>query len=144
MDVARDAAQVTRQNLADVLFQHLKGGGTVESGHKVIVAAGHHMPRPDRGTALRQSGDDRHVFAQKHARHPPAGERIRHLQLFMPHGGDPPRQPAAGDGSQVIDQGGDTAIAWIPVDKGKAGLAEGRATSGWRRPTPRPRFGWCA
>ena len=58
-DVAADAHQVTREDLADVLLEHLEGGPPVERDQDVAPRLGNGAVGTDGRAALAQPGDER-------------------------------------------------------------------------------------
>ena len=126
MDVARDARQVVREEIADLVLEHLERRLAVQPGHDVVAPLGHLVHRPDRRTTLGQAGGDGKLGGEQDTGHAAPGELAGNLVERAARRGHAADEKAAGVALDGVEQPLQRRVARIGVDHAEHRVATRR------------------
>ena len=103
VDVAADASQVARQQLADILLEDVERGAAVDELDHVLLGPGDAANRADRRAALRQAGHHGHAAREQHAGDAAFDDTVRNLRMIAARRGETADEKE----TEILRHGGD-------------------------------------
>ncbi len=113
---AGDAAQVARQELADILLEDVERRTSVERHDDVAIGLAHLVRRPDRRATLRQSGGDADFRGEQNAGETALDDTAGDLQRRCARRAQPADEKCRAARRQRLQRLRERRLAWIAVD----------------------------
>ena len=121
MDVAGHPVQVTGQEVAHVLLEHVQRAPPVQAENNVVHTVRDHVAWRDRRASLAQSRRHLHLGREKYSRKAAAGNLFGHVLAFHPRRRQAADQEARGGQGQLLDQTEAVGIARVDVNDAEPG-----------------------
>ena len=121
MDVAGHPVQVTGQEVAHVLLEHVQRAPPVQAENNVVHTVRDHVAWRDRRASLAQSRRHLHLGREKYSRKAAAGNLFGHVLAFRPRRRQAADQEARGGQGQLLDQTEAVGISGVHVNDAEPG-----------------------